>query len=306
MFLNNLYTLFDFLVDQNQVYKVETIGDAYLIVAGCPVKATNHALKICDMAFDMMDGISMLKDPGTGKDVQMRIGCHSGPVVAGIVGLKMPRYCLFGLNVGLTEKFESNSQPMKIHVSEPCKQLLSAQYKCEQRDDPEVREKCGGHMSHFLVAKDGRQPLRPEVIKALLPTAAEMPSVGAPKAEEKKADAPKKEEKKADAPKKEEKKEDAPKAEDKKADAPAPKAETKKADATAPSAPTEAPVAAKSGAPAESSPEEDSPPAVPDENENNATGSADAPTVKRMDEVAMPAEVVNQQCCTGSRACMIL
>ena len=90
--MNNLYTLFDFLVDQNQVYKVETIGDAYLIVAGCPVKATNHALKICDMAFDMMDGISMLKDPGTGKDVQMRIGCHSGPVVAGIVGLKMPRY----------------------------------------------------------------------------------------------------------------------------------------------------------------------------------------------------------------------
>ena len=92
MFLNNLYTLFDFLVDQNQVYKVETIGDAYLIVSGCPLKATNHALKICDMAFDMMDGIRMLKDPGTGKDVEMRIGCHSGPVVAGIVGLKMPRY----------------------------------------------------------------------------------------------------------------------------------------------------------------------------------------------------------------------
>ena len=92
MFLNNLYTLFDFLVDQNQVYKVETIGDAYLIVSGCPTKAANHALKICDMAFDMMDGIQMLKDPGTGKEVLMRIGCHSGPVVAGIVGLKMPRY----------------------------------------------------------------------------------------------------------------------------------------------------------------------------------------------------------------------
>ena len=61
-------------------------------MAGCPNKAANHALKICDMAFDMMDGISMLKDPGTGKDVQMRIGCHTGPVVAGIVGSKMPRY----------------------------------------------------------------------------------------------------------------------------------------------------------------------------------------------------------------------
>ena len=67
------------------------LGDAYLIVAGVPIKSTNHAVKICDMAFDMMDGIRMLKDPGTGKDVQMRIGCHSGPVVAGIVGLKMPR-----------------------------------------------------------------------------------------------------------------------------------------------------------------------------------------------------------------------
>merc|ERR1712227_786415 len=61
--LNNMYTLFDFLCDQNAVYKVETIGDAYLIVAGCPVKAANHALKISDMAFDMMDGIQILKVP---------------------------------------------------------------------------------------------------------------------------------------------------------------------------------------------------------------------------------------------------
>ena len=68
------------------------VGDAYFTVAGCPDRTTTHALKICDMAFDMMDGISMLKDPGTGKDVQMRIGCHTGPVVAGIVGSKMPRY----------------------------------------------------------------------------------------------------------------------------------------------------------------------------------------------------------------------
>ncbi len=50
VFLNNLYTVFDFLADQNAVYKVETIGDAYLIVAGCPVKTSRHAQKICDMS----------------------------------------------------------------------------------------------------------------------------------------------------------------------------------------------------------------------------------------------------------------
>ena len=63
-------------------------------MAGVPIKSTNHAVKICDMAFDMMDGIRMLRDPGTGKDVEMRIGCHSGKVVAGVVGLKMPRYII--------------------------------------------------------------------------------------------------------------------------------------------------------------------------------------------------------------------
>ena len=198
------------------------------------------------------------------------------------------RYCLFGLNVGLTEKFESNSQPMKIHVSEPCKQLLSAQYKCEQRDEPELREKVGGHVSYFLVSKDGRQPLRPEVIKALLPTALEMPNVGGGKKDEKKGD--KKEEKKNDPSKKEEEKKDnAPKAEAKKdnppkADAPAPKAEAKKADEPSPSA-----APAPAAAPAEKSSEPET--AAPPEAEDTSAPVEEKPAAKEAATESAPGEV---------------
>merc|ERR1711962_1645905 len=191
--LNNMYTLFDFLCDQNAVYKVETIGDAYLIVAGCPVKAANHAIKICDMAFDMMDGISMLKDPSNGEPIHMRIGCHSGPVVAGVVGLKMPRFCLFGINVGLTEKFESNSKPDQIHISEKTQELLSSQYKVEERTDEGLSMKVGGFCSFFLNSKENRRPLQPAIIKALLPTADEGPKIDdKKKKDEKKKEEPKK------------------------------------------------------------------------------------------------------------------
>merc|ERR1719447_997751 len=221
--LNNMYTLFDFLCDQNAVYKVETIGDAYLIVAGCPVKAANHALKICDMAFDMMDGIKILKVPGSGDDIHMRIGIHSGPVVAGVVGLKMPRYCLFGVNVGLTEKFEANSKPDRIHISETTIENLSSQYKTEERNDEGLKMKVGGYKSSFLNSKDNRKPLQEAVIKALLPTEKE-----APKISKEKKDAKKEE------PKKDAKKEEPKKAEPPKAEAPKPAAEAPMAQAAPP------------------------------------------------------------------------
>jgi len=309
--LNNMYTLFDFLCDQNAVYKVETIGDAYLIVAGCPVKAANHAIKICDMAFDMMDGISMLKDPSNGEPIHMRIGCHSGPVVAGVVGLKMPRFCLFGINVGLTEKFESNSKPDQIHISEKTQELLSNQYKVEERTDEGLSMKVGGFRSFFLNSKENRRPLQPAIIKALLPTADEGPKID----DKKKKDEKKKEEpKKGDA---------APAA------APAPAAPAATSSAAAPeasssSAPAPSAAPTPSAAPAASSaPAVESAPAPSEGGGGGGGEEAPAAEAAPAEEEAAPAEeageaesapagdageeapkgdvevVASQQCCGG-------
>lgn len=71
---------------------METIGDAHMVVSGAPEKDQNHAEKTCDMGLDMIDAITDLKDPSTGQHLRIRVGIHSGAVVAGVVGLKMPRY----------------------------------------------------------------------------------------------------------------------------------------------------------------------------------------------------------------------
>jgi class 3 adenylate cyclase len=64
----------------------------FKVVSGAPEKELNHAEKVCDMALDMIEAITDLKDPSTSQHLKIRVGVHSGAVVAGIVGLKMPRY----------------------------------------------------------------------------------------------------------------------------------------------------------------------------------------------------------------------
>ncbi|XP_055377567.1 soluble guanylate cyclase 88E [Condylostylus longicornis] len=157
--LNAMYSIFDTLTERNNVYKVETIGDAYMVVSGAPEKDTNHAEKVCDMALDMIDAIQDLKDPSTGQHLRIRVGVHSGAVVAGIVGLKMPRYCLFGDTVNTASRMESSSIAMKIHISEPTKLLLSQLYKVGERGEVDVKGK-GAMKTFWLEEREGRQPLQ--------------------------------------------------------------------------------------------------------------------------------------------------
>ncbi|KAK9875559.1 hypothetical protein WA026_009365 [Henosepilachna vigintioctopunctata] len=156
--LNGMYSIFDRLTERNHVYKVETIGDAYMVVSGAPEKNGNHAERVCDMALDMVDAITDLKDPSTGIHLKIRVGVHSGAVVAGIVGLKMPRYCLFGDSVNTASRMESTSEEMRVHISEYTRALLPPGYEVAERGDIQVKGK-GSMRTFWLQGKESRLPL---------------------------------------------------------------------------------------------------------------------------------------------------
>ncbi|XP_071825749.1 atrial natriuretic peptide receptor 1-like isoform X7 [Apostichopus japonicus] len=143
--LNDLYTAFDAVIDNFNVYKVETIGDAYMVVSGLPIRNGDyHAREIARMSLALLQRIKTFRIRHRSEErLKLRIGIHSGPAVAGVVGLKMPRYCLFGDTVNTASRMESNGEALKIHVSSSTKKILDlfGTFVLEKRGEIEMKGK---------------------------------------------------------------------------------------------------------------------------------------------------------------------
>ncbi|KAG7227726.1 hypothetical protein INR49_029491 [Caranx melampygus] len=155
-FLNDLYSLFDDIIKMYDVYKVETIGDAYMVASGLPISNGNkHALEISTMALHFLSAIKVFRIRHMPTEsLAIRIGIHSGPVVAGVVGTTMPRYCLFGDTVNMASRMESNSLPLKIHISQCTADILvqAGSFELEERGEIEMKGK-GCHKTYWLLSK---------------------------------------------------------------------------------------------------------------------------------------------------------
>ncbi|XP_062846944.1 guanylyl cyclase C [Trichomycterus rosablanca] len=159
--LNDMYKNFDSILDSHDVYKVETIGDAYMVASGLPRRNGNrHAVDICLMALDILEfmGTFQLRHlPGI--PLWIRIGVHSGPCAAGVVGNKMPRYCLFGDSVNTASRMESTGLPLRIHVSQSTIDILQrtdCQFEYETRGETFLKGK-GKEMTYWLKGVTGAQ-----------------------------------------------------------------------------------------------------------------------------------------------------
>lgn len=155
--LNDLYTTFDAAIERYHVYKVETIGDAYMVVGGLPARAADHAESVATMALHLLHLAGRFRVRHLPRQpLHLRIGLHSGPCCAGVVGLTMPRYCLFGDTVNTASRMESTGAAWRIQTSATtaARLLAAGGYRLRERGLTHIKGK-GAMRTYWLLGKDG-------------------------------------------------------------------------------------------------------------------------------------------------------
>ena len=146
--LNDIFGRFDDIMDEEGIEKIETIGDAYLAAGGLPEEVPDHAIRCVNAAMKMID---FLSERNSRSEIQwkMRVGIHSGPIVAGVVGKKKFAYDLFGDTINTASRIESAGEPGKINISSSTYNLIKEKFDCISRG--KITAKGKGEIEMFFV-----------------------------------------------------------------------------------------------------------------------------------------------------------
>jgi class 3 adenylate cyclase/CHASE3 domain sensor protein len=149
--LNELFEIFDDLAEKYKLEKIKTIGDCYMAVAGVPDRSPTHAQQMADFSLEALSALKS-QNKQMSRNLEIRIGMHSGTVAAGIIGRKKFAYDLWGDVVNITSRLEGTAEPMKIHVSESVHARLEDSYLFEERGEVELRNR-GKLRTYYLIGK---------------------------------------------------------------------------------------------------------------------------------------------------------
>ncbi|MCX6268891.1 MAG: adenylate/guanylate cyclase domain-containing protein [Bacteroidetes bacterium] len=150
--INFYYSEFDTIVSRHNIEKIKIIGDSYMCAGGLPVANNTHAFDVVEAAMELQDFMSTLKAERTGREksfFELRIGIHTGPVVAGIVGHKKFAYDIWGDTVNTASRMESAGEPGKINISGETWEKVKDRFKCTYRGKVAAKHK--GEIDMYFV-----------------------------------------------------------------------------------------------------------------------------------------------------------